>query len=655
MRNRQVHLDFHTSEHITGIGAKFDKQQFQNALKAGRVGSITLFAKCHHGFMYYPSAVSPMHPHLSFDLLSAQIEAAKEIGVGTPVYISAGLDERIANKEEGWLVRNKDGSTLWVNSFTVPGYHQLCFNSPYLDLLISQVKEMLNTFDCDGLFMDIASVTPCYCAACRELLKEEGKSIFDDEAVCELAEKTYFKYTDAVKAAVDAIKPGLPIFHNGGHIIRGRRDIVATNTNIEIESLPTGAQWTYDHFPLSAAYARTLGKKYLSQTGRFHTTWGEFGGYKHPNALKYETSLAIANGACCLVGDQLHPNGEMDVATYKLIGSAYEYIEKCEPWCGGEKFVADIGVLSSEAVNSSNKCECAKSDRYGRIDAGVLRILTEGQYLFNVIDMQEDFSAYKLLVLPDIIRLSDELLKKLKAYIAAGGKILASGESGLAENEDTFLLDLGAEYIGLSEYSPVYVKPDCDLPSLQSSYFVTYTNGYTVQPSGEKLGDMANPYFNRTAEHFCSHLHSPVDPTPVSAAITQGADGIYLAWSVFQEYYAMGTLAHKQIVHQMINRLIDKTADVKMPAQGKITLAHRSEENQYVLHLLYGAPVKRGAVEVIEDLPAICEISCRLQMKEPKKIYLAPSKENIPFKISEGMLEFCIPRLECHQIAVIQY
>jgi hypothetical protein len=47
---RQVHLDFHTSEHIPGIGQKFDKAQFQAALRAGRVNQINIFAKCHHSW-----------------------------------------------------------------------------------------------------------------------------------------------------------------------------------------------------------------------------------------------------------------------------------------------------------------------------------------------------------------------------------------------------------------------------------------------------------------------------------------------------------------------------------------------------------------------------------------------------------------------------
>ena len=41
-----------------------------------------------------------MHPGLDFDLLGAQIEAAHEIGVKTPVYLSAGLDEKTARRQE---------------------------------------------------------------------------------------------------------------------------------------------------------------------------------------------------------------------------------------------------------------------------------------------------------------------------------------------------------------------------------------------------------------------------------------------------------------------------------------------------------------------------------------------------------------------------
>ena len=84
MRFRQIHLDFHTSEHITGIGRAFSRQQFQDMLMRGRVDSVTVFSKCHHGWSYHPTAIGRRHPHLAIDLLGEQIAAAHAVGVVTP-------------------------------------------------------------------------------------------------------------------------------------------------------------------------------------------------------------------------------------------------------------------------------------------------------------------------------------------------------------------------------------------------------------------------------------------------------------------------------------------------------------------------------------------------------------------------------------------
>ncbi|MBM4149566.1 MAG: beta-galactosidase, partial [Lentisphaerae bacterium] len=112
---RQVHLDFHTSEHIGGIGARFQRRQFQAALQLGHVNSITVFAKCHHGWSYYPTKVGQPHPHLKIDLLKAQIEACHEIGVRAPIYLTLGWSAQDARQHPEWTVRQRDGSAFGLN------------------------------------------------------------------------------------------------------------------------------------------------------------------------------------------------------------------------------------------------------------------------------------------------------------------------------------------------------------------------------------------------------------------------------------------------------------------------------------------------------------------------------------------------------------
>ncbi len=658
MNYRQVHLDFHTSEKIEGIGEAFEKEQFQKALIKGHVNSVTLFSKCHHGWSYHPSGVNERHPNLKFDLLGEQIKAAHEIGVKTPVYLSAGFDEKTARRHPEWVVREKDDSMLWTKTFLEPGYHKLCINSPYLEELLSQIQEVLENYEADGIFLDIVGVQPCYCKYCRETMERRGMDPFKKEEVMSLAESVYSNYTRRVRETIDGIRPGLPVFHNGGHIRRGRRDLASMNTHLELESLPTGG-WGYDHFPLSAAYARTLGMEYLGMTGKFHLSWGEFGGYKHPNALRYEAALSAANGAGVSIGDQLHPSGEMDMATYSLISPAYKEIEEKEPWLYEAQNIADIGVLSAEAVwEKSGAFKDTALEAVQRADVGAVRILLEGHYLFHVIDTQEDFEKYSLILLPDVILLEEESRNKLKKYLEKGGRILATGKSGLDRDKHKFMLDFGVDFLGDNPYCPDYFRPLFPLPDWDNTAFVMYSKGYSIKNvSGEELGSRENPYFNRSAGAFCSHMHTPCKNEKAGPGMVKGKDGIYISWEVFQDYATKGSLILKRIIQYAVNELLKDrlTLRTSLPAQGIATVT--KQKSRYIVHLLYGVPVKRGLnTEVIEDIQPVFNTQVQLRVKEQiKRVYLAPQGVDLEYQVKDGMIHMEVPEVNLHQMIVFEF
>ncbi|MEC7288001.1 MAG: hypothetical protein VXU42_04850, partial [Verrucomicrobiota bacterium] len=115
---RQIHLDFHTSEHLENIAVAYNKDDFQAALKIGHIDSINLFAKCHHSWSYYPTGIGRMHPNLNFDLLGAQLEACAEIGVKTQIYYTFGWSANDAQEHPEWCVRDRDGN--FVTSVSLP-------------------------------------------------------------------------------------------------------------------------------------------------------------------------------------------------------------------------------------------------------------------------------------------------------------------------------------------------------------------------------------------------------------------------------------------------------------------------------------------------------------------------------------------------------
>ncbi len=676
MRYRQVHLDFHTSEEIPDIGKDYSKENFQEALRKGHVDSITLFSKCHHGWAYHPSEANEMHPNLKFDLLGAQMEAAHEIRVRTPVYLSAGLDEKMAGRHPEWLIRNRDESTTWARDFSQPGYHRMCFNSPYLEYLLRQIEEVCERYDADGIFLDIVGVAPCYCQNCMRRLREEGRDPYDEAEVYGLAERVYAEYAERVRESIDRVKPGLPVFHNSGHLRRGRRDLAFYNTHLELESLPTGG-WGYDHFPLSAAYGRTLGMEIVGMTGKFHRSWGEFGGFKHPNALRYEAALAAASGAGCSVGDQLHPCGRMDPVTYEIIGAAYRELEKKEPWLVGAENLADVAVFSQEAADNyrqGRKFGTGQTGGVGTGDAGCTRILLEGKYLFDAIDADAELGGYKVIILPDRIELDGRLRDKFQKYLDEGGKVLLSGTSGLMEPEGAweaqdpefgqtvskkpfFGLDLGIRYLGESEFSPAYICPDFEPEPLGRTSFLINGRVQRIENlAGKRLAGLENPYFNRTVRHFSSHAHAPGNRQDAGPGIVLHERGAYIAWDVFRDYGENGSLICKKIVCHVLDELLgeEKTVRTNLPAQGSVTLTR--QEGRLVLHLLYASPVRRGqGVEVIEDIIPLYNIEVELRTeKRVRDIWLEPQHEEVSFVQVGDAVCFTVPRLENHQMAVLE-
>jgi hypothetical protein len=313
---RQIHLDFHTSPLIPGIGAKFDKARWQETLLAARVNSITLFSKCHHGYSYHPTGVGRQHPHLNFDLLRAQYDACREVGIATPIYLSAGVDNLAGEEHPEWREINAEGAfSGWVTSPLKPGFQMLDFLSPYLDYLCAQIEEAVRLFpDGDGIFLDIISQAPG-CSKWRMAHMQanglDAELLEDRHQAATAALEAYYERTTQ---AAKCLNPDMPIFHNSGHIRRGDRNVLRHFSHLELESLPTGG-WGYDHFPMSAKYAVNLGLDFLGMTGKFHTTWGEFGGHKHPNALRYECAAMLAFNSKCSIGDQLHPGGDLDATT----------------------------------------------------------------------------------------------------------------------------------------------------------------------------------------------------------------------------------------------------------------------------------------------------------------------------------------------------
>ncbi|EIP99242.1 hypothetical protein OpiT1DRAFT_03754 [Opitutaceae bacterium TAV1] len=674
LRFRQVHLDFHTHGSIPGVGARFDKRAFQDALQEARVDSITCFSKCHHGWSYHDTAVGRRHPHLARELLAEQIEACREIGVRVPIYLSAGFDELAIDEHPEWLVVNRQG--VAHDPFQAGWRGFLRWNSGYLDYLCRQIEEVVTRWrDADGIFLDIVGAWHDYSDTSLAEMRRTGRDPENETDVAAHAKEALLCAYKRMSAAARIHNTDINLFFNDGHVGVGTHDIMRFNSHLELESLPTGG-WGYDHFPLSARYAITTGFEFVGMTGKFHTAWGEFGGFKRPAALRYECEAMISLGAKCSVGDQLHPCGEINRDTYSLIGDAYREVERKEAWCGDVTPVARIGLVSTCARNSP-------------ADEGAARMLLELHLPFLVLDREApwDAAAFDVIVLPDEIRLepgSGGLLEKARAYLTGGGRILASGTSLLDEDGQRAALDeAGIRFPGRSGFEADYLVAGDVLPEVPVRSPIVIHGGAVeaeLLSGTQVLARRARPYFNRTWEHFCSHQHAPDVPeanvesevqTGPGATLSATGNVAWFAHRIFTRYRLYGQPLYRDFVRAVLSRLLNGNLPVltSLPSTGRVSLMEQRGQGRYVLHLLHAVPVLKGgtgtgaagenarAVEVIEEVLPVQNVRCLLRLPQRvKSVRLVPDGDLLPFRQKEGKVfevSFTVPEVHGHQMVEI--
>lgn len=657
---RQVHLDFHNSEYLSGIGKAFDKEQFQESLKIGRIDSINLFAKCHHSWSYYPTRVGRMHPSLNFDLLGAQIEACHEVGVQAPIYYTFGWSANDADDHPEWCVRDRNGEIVVSSAIDAEAkpsdarprfqWKFLCANTGYHDHIMKQVEELCLRYPVDGLWFDIYQVYRlCFCDACKAGMDAEGLDTTDDSIVEAYNSRIMKAHCAALRDLVQCHHPQAMVFFNGTTAIdKGsnfRHKMFENNTVQDLEDLPT--VWGgYDKLPLQSKYFLQAGYPITAMSGKFHTAWGEFGGFKHPNALRYEAASMIAWGAHCNFGDQLHPNGEMDAATYANIGEAYAYVESIAEYGIGGVPASRIGFWRSFDAEH---------------DEGLARILLETHNDFKIANLEKNWSEFEVILIPGVACLNEDDAKRLHEYAQDGGQLIVMGAGALNKNENELILDIGADYVGTANYDIDYLVAGTELrDGLVESPFLNYKAAIRFKSHRETeiLATIKEPFFSRTYSQYSSHQNTPnrLENAP-HVGIIQKENCIWIAHELDWMYFKHGSRLHRDLFVNVLKRCLRRPMiTIDLPSAGRMSFLHQAAAKRYVAHCLYAPPIQRGACEVIEDLPPLYNVPLVFDLPQTiTKATLVPANTELKIHACDNKKTVIIPSFECHCAIVLQY
>ncbi len=608
---RHIHLDFHTSPFIEGVGADFDAETFAEIMVDARVDNVNIFAKCHHGMSYFPTKLGTVHPQLKQkDLLGEMIEALHRRDIRCPVYTTIVWEEKVADEHPEWRQMYADGrfAQLRTSADGVTkqpgGWRFNSFVNPdYQDYFEAHLSELIDGYDLDGLWMDILfhDLGADFSPAARKLRADWGVEEDNDEDNAIFESLAQQAFAERFTAFIHGKRPGLPLFYNSSNRAfldsrYGWARRADHMPHMEIESLPSGF-WGYFHYPRLARQAMTWDKPFVGMTGRFQKMWGDFGGCKPQAALEYECFRTQASGGACSVGDQMHPRGTLDREAYRMIGRVYEQVE------AAEAFYADSHAEFQGAVylaGSPGQDETLA----GQSEEGAVLMMEELKLDVAVLDDRSDPSPYRFVILPDSTRVTPELATRLKRYHEAGGIIIGSFAAGCDAAGQWQLDFLPLTPKGKAEIFPSYWRPEGDFAaSLGQDGRVIYQQGMILE-AGETaqvpLHRMPS-YFNRSDLRFCSHFQTPPDPSVApDPALVVGKGFAFFADPIFSEYRQAGNVFLRDVLaEQLSNMGIDLSLAKGLDPHVQVYQRRQGEALNLTL-LNYMPSRKSMAIDVIE-------------------------------------------------------
>lgn len=652
---RAVHLDFHVGPAVPDVGKDFDGDAFARTFHDAHVDSVTVFAKCHHGLLYYATQRPERHPGLApgLDLLGGQIEALHGAGIRAPIYLSVQCDEYAANAHPEWLALDPDLRQVRrpaVGAYGA-GWQILDMSSPYADYVADQLAEVLDIYGpVDGIFFDMCWDQPSSSRWAMAAMRAEGldpASADDRDRYAHLVALRYMRrYANQVEPAL------LPGSATGAWFnSRPKANLTVEREfvrHVEVEALPTGG-WGYNYLPYVGRLVRSLGLPALSHTGRFHRSWGDTASLKSHAALSYECAQILAHGLSNGVGDFLAPSGKLSSAVYSRIGSVFGHIAACETTTKGARHLADIALIVDPALG----------DHPGDAVIGAVRVLQQLRHQFDVLARDASFAGYPLVVVPETTSIDPELARRLLTHVEAGGALLIEAGSVVqGPDGDALLSRLGASRHGVLEYTTLFL--DLGRSSLEK---VAQELAVRVHGTAHKLRHLegtdvvvglAEPYFERSYDHFSGHSYTPLGRPSAWGGVLRRGRVVLVGVPLLAAVAGEGNDEYRTVLRALLDELLPHPlVRAGGPVHLETTVVRGATHT--AVHLLSFLPSRlaRDLDLVLDPFPIVdVEVAVRVE-RAPSRVRLEPSGTTLPFRYVDGYTTSRVTVLDGHAILVV--
>ncbi|MBO5106597.1 MAG: alpha-L-fucosidase [Clostridia bacterium] len=632
-------MDMHINDWGEDIFLRdFDPEVYCDNLKAANIKSAMIYLQSHVGFCHYPTKVGHTHPAFleKPDAMKRLTDLCHQNNIDVTAYYSINYNNIEAEAHPNWMIVPMKGDAEL--EFGGDRYGLCCPNNPdYREFVKTQIKEMLEYADFDGLFFDMPFWRyPCHCKHCTEKWKavygtempnERDTKEWDNYiAIKEIWTGEYAKeYYDYAKS----IRPDLVIYYNYACVMLPADEFLSSEVLNDSQDFASGDLYRgflTQSFTCKYFDAVTTNKPFEYMTGRCDPGLACHTVTKSDDKLKLAAMLTVAHHGANFFIDAIDPKGTMDSRFYNKLGEVYREAEKYEPYMGSGDLIADIGVYYCIEGRGMN----VKSE-FGTYNAtfAASENLIRKKIPFSVFSQRtiNQISKYKALIMANPRFTNDNTISKLKKYVENGGILYFSG------SDDPKLLKefLNAEVTGYTHSAYTYLAPKPDYEELLGGFNAEYPLACQSKlpfVSGvedmEILATITLPYINKDDPDAFASIHSnpPGTPTDYPGLVIKNYGKGKVIWSA-AGIEAKTIKAYREILVNLLN----------YAGLGELSVTANASPNVEIIAFKNPNSITLSAVYITddEDTEIQSPFEIRLKCCGAKSVKLLPTNEEIPF------------------------
>jgi hypothetical protein len=399
--------------------------------------------------------------------------------------------------------------------------------------------------------------------------------------------------------------------------------------------------------------------------------------------METQASLAPAHASAFMFIDAIEPHGRLLSGVYDRIRDIFSRLAPYEKYLGGN-LAAEIAIYVSSESRFDFRESGLDTGAYGKqadnmaalftvphMDAvmGSARALQEAHLPFATVTRQDlaRLSDYRVIVLPNVLVMSDEEIAAFRKFVADGGALYASGYSSLVDMDGRMRDDFGlADVFGITKAGSMKHELAFFTPAerflgqaiFPQEHLIHQGGRLAIKNAGAKVVALLTEPWCPVAEgtvfkpSFSSIHSTPPGPTGREPGITWHRHGrgraCYAAGAIEAEKPEINRAVFVELVRRLLGRAPSFEADA--PPHVEMTVFDRPERR--ILNI--------GLVSLREsDDVLTCGGKIRARLDKGRRVVALrslPNRKRIPYRADKtGAVEFSFHEFGIFALFELQY